>query len=232
MNRLPFFRPAALFGLVAALACADSGQVESTQTGAEATSAEAVPAEVATAEGLLNPNFASAEELAALPQLEQGAVDAIVAGRPHLSVADFDALLREHVAAEDVEAVYTTLWLPLDLNNSSAEEILLIPGIGDRMLHEFEEYRPYTAMAEFEREMGKYVDDDEVARMAQYVFVQIDLNTASEEQILAIPGIGDRMLHEFEEYRPYEALAQFDREMAKYVDDAEVARMRRYVTIR
>jgi DNA uptake protein ComE-like DNA-binding protein len=229
MNRLSLFRPAALptalLGLVATLACADSGQVETNQT-------EAAEPAAAEAPGLLNPNFASAEELAALPQLQQAAVDAIVDARPHLSVAEFDALLREHVADEEMEAVYTSLWLPLDLNNSTAEEILLIPGVGESMLHEFEEYRPYVAMAEFEREMGKYVDDEEVARMAKYVFVQIDLNTATAEQILAIPGIGETMLHEFEEYRPYAALAEFDREMAKYVDDSEVARMRRYVTIR
>ena len=40
------------------------------------------------------------------------------------------------------------------------------------------------------------------------------------------------MLHEFDEYRPYEAIAQFRREMGKYVDEDEVARMERYVEIR
>ena len=37
------------------------------------------------------------------------------------------------------------------------------------MAHEFEEYRPYTSMEQFRREIGKYVDDDEVARLDQYV---------------------------------------------------------------
>jgi DNA uptake protein ComE-like DNA-binding protein len=80
--------------------------------------------------------------------------------------------------------------------------------------------------------MGKYVDATEVARMEQYVFVPIDLNTASDEDILSIPGIGARMLREFKEYRPYKAMAQFEREMGKYVDAKEVARMKRYVEIR
>jgi len=52
---------------------------------------------------------------------------------------------------------------------ASGEEILLIPGVGERMQHEFEEYRPYRAMAEFHREIGKYVDDSEVRRLARYV---------------------------------------------------------------
>ena len=108
---------------------------------------------------------------------------------------------------------------------------MLVPGVGERMAHEFEEYRPYEAMARFDREMAKYVDDDEVQRLAQYVFVPADLNTATEEQFLAIPGVGERMLHEFMEYRPYESMDQFRREIGKYVDDAELARLARYVTL-
>ena len=107
-----------------------------------------------------------------------------------------------------------------------------MPGVGKRMAHEFEEYRPYRAIAQWRREMGKYVDDTEVARMEQYVFVPIDLNTATREEILAIPGVGRRMAREFQEYRPYSSIEQFRREIGKYVDDGEVARLERYVEIR
>jgi DNA uptake protein ComE-like DNA-binding protein len=37
----------------------------------------------------------------------------------------------------------------------------------------------------------------------------LDLNTASDEEILSIPGIGNRMLREFKEYRPYKNIDQF-----------------------
>jgi DNA uptake protein ComE-like DNA-binding protein len=70
------------------------------------------------------------------------------------------------------EEAYRSIWIPLDLNAASREEILLIPGVGSRMAHEFEEYRPYTAMAQFRREIGKYVDDAEVERLASYVRVE------------------------------------------------------------
>jgi DNA uptake protein ComE-like DNA-binding protein len=63
------------------------------------------------------------------------------------------------------------------------------------------------------------------------VFVPIDLNTATDADILSIPGLGQRMLREFKEYRPYKAMQQFRREIGKYVDDKEVARLERYVTI-
>ena len=97
------------------------------------------------------------------------------------------------------------------------------------MAHEFEEYRPYKSMAQWRREIGKYVDDDELARLEQYVFVPLELNTASEADFLTIPGVGKRMAHEFEEYRPYKSMAQWRREIGKYVDDHELARLERYV---
>jgi hypothetical protein len=40
------------------------------------------------------------------------------------------------------------------------------------------------------------------------------------------------MRHEFEEYRPYSDIARFRREIGKYVDNAEVARLEQYVTIK
>ncbi|HEX5726676.1 MAG TPA: hypothetical protein VFX98_14470, partial [Longimicrobiaceae bacterium] len=70
------------------------------------------------------------------------------------------------------DEVYAHLFKPLDLNSASGEEIQLIPGVGDRMEHEFEEYRPYRGMEQFRREIGKYVDEAEVARLERYVTIR------------------------------------------------------------
>ena len=153
-------------------------------------------------------------------------------GRPFLSMLAFHEIVKDNVAEDGWDGVYGALWVPIDLNDVTEEEILMIPGVGARMNHEFEEYAPYVALAQFHREIGKYVDEDELERLAQYVYVRLDLNTASEEVILSVPGVGPRMRHEFEEYRPYTSMAQFRREMAKYVDDGEVERLTRYVEIR
>ncbi len=182
--------------------------------------------------GLLNPNLASSDELAAVPGLNNTVVEEILAARPFLSMLEFHEAIEGHVSESTYDQLYGALWVPIDLNDVTNEEILLIPGVGNRMLHEFEEYRPYIALPQFHREIGKYVDDEELARLAQYVYVRIDLNSASEAEILSIPGVGPRMQHEFEEYRPYAAMAQFSREIGKYVDDEEVDRLARYVEIR
>lgn len=187
--------------------------------------------QVGAGRGLINPNLASVQELVAVPHVDAAKAEAIVAGRPYLSMATVHELAGVGLSREQLDEAYAALWLPINLNTASAEVIALIPGVGRRMTHEFEEYRPYLAMEQFRREIGKYVDDEELARLEQYTFVPLDLNTASDEEFLTIPGVGKRMVHEFVEYRPYKSIEQFRREIGKYVDDNEVTRLERYLTI-
>jgi len=62
--------------------------------------------------------------------------------------------------------------VPININTATDAEILKIPGVGPRMLHEFKEYRPWTSIAQFRREIGKYVDKAEVARLEQYIVIK------------------------------------------------------------
>ena len=179
---------------------------------------------------VLDANTASDKQLQALPGMTPALAKTIMSVRPILTMEALDGALGA-LSAEQRTALYRRLFVQINLNTASDAEIQLIPGLGPRMLHEFKEYRPYRALAQFRREIGKYVDEKEVTRLEQYVFVPINLNTASDADILSIPGMGQRMLAEFKEYRPYKAIAQFRREIGKYVDDKEVARLERYVTI-
>jgi DNA uptake protein ComE-like DNA-binding protein len=188
-------------------------------------------AQVGKAVTIVDANAATEQQLSAIPQLTPALVKSVLARRPFPSITELDALLGQTLSADQRAAVYGRLFVHLNLNTATREQILLIPNAGPRMVREFQEYRPYKALAQFHREIGKYVDDAELARLEQYVFVPIDLNTASDADIQTIPGVGARMLREFKEYRPYKAIEQFRREIGKYVDDTEVARMERYVTI-
>ena len=200
--------------------------------GGDPAEPESAPGAAATAmASLLNPNLASEDQLASVAGLTPEAAAALADGRPYLTASDFHAVLSGAIGDEAALAAYDALWLPINLNDATTAEILLIPGVGERLAHEFEEYRPYADMEQFRREIGKYVDDDEVGRLARYVYVPIDLNGATREQIMAVPGMTERMAHEFEEYRPYTGLDQFRREIGKYVDEDEVARLERYVTL-
>ena len=189
-------------------------------------------AQVGINDSILNPNVAGEDQLQGITHLDPELAGDIVDGRPFAGAAELDALLSGSLNESQRAEVYGELFVPINLNSAPEDEILLIPGMNKRMAHEFEEYRPYRSLEQFRREIGKYVDDDEVARLEQYVFVPLDLNSASEADFADIPGVGGRMVHEFLEYRPYRNMEQFRREIGKYVDDAEVARLERYMTIR
>jgi DNA uptake protein ComE-like DNA-binding protein len=188
-------------------------------------------AQVGRQQGLIDPNIAAEKDLLALPHMNAAVVKGIMDRRPFLSMTDLNAFLSQSLNKDQLTQLYGRMFVHINLNNASDAEILMIPNLGNRMLREFKEYRPYRSMAQFRREIGKYVDDKEVARLEQYVFVPINLNTATDEDILSIPGLGARMLREFKEYRPYTNIEQFRREIGKYVNAKEVARFERYVTL-
>jgi DNA uptake protein ComE-like DNA-binding protein len=139
-----------------------------------ATAAPAAPAREAPADdALLNPNDADRQTLVAVEGLDSAAVSIILDGRPFDDMLALHEALSARMDSAALDDLYRRVFIPLDLNSASEEEILLIPGVGPRMAHEFEEYRPYDGgMAEFRREIGKYVDDDEVARLERYVTIR------------------------------------------------------------
>ena len=178
-----FRRAAAVLAVLALAACA-GGKEATTDSAAGAAAVGVTPRDsattvqatdaatagsIATAGGMLDPNSATKEQLAAMPGMNTHAADAIVAGRPFADMRAVDKALGSHVT--DKKTVYTRLWKPIDLNKATKDEMKLIPGVGDRMAHEFEEYRPWTSVEQFRREIGKYVDKAEVARLEQYVSI-------------------------------------------------------------
>jgi DNA uptake protein ComE-like DNA-binding protein len=190
-----------------------------------------ISAQVGVQQGLLDANFSDEKALLALPHMNTTIVKGILEKRPFPGMRELNTYLSKSLNPKQLTELYGKMFVHLNLNTAVEEEILMIPGVGKRLLHEFLEYRPYKTLAQFRKEIGKYVDQKELRRLEQYVFVPIHLNTASNEDIRSIPGIGPKMLHEFKEYRPYKSMEQFRREIGKYVNAKEVARLERYVTL-
>lgn len=192
-----------------------------------------VPARAQVGTGLLDVNTATEAQLSGLPHMTPAVVGDLIEARPFGSIVDLNTfLLGRGLSAGQAAELYGKAFIHVNLNEGTREEILLIPGAGSRMAREFDEYRPWVSFAQFDREIGKYVDEAEVRRLKMYVFIPVDLNAASDEDLLSIPGTGPSMLGEFKEYRPWRSKAQFEREIGKYVDAKEVARLWRYVVIK
>jgi DNA uptake protein ComE-like DNA-binding protein len=193
-----------------------------------------VPAAAQVGKGLVDFNTAPAEELGKLPHITPAVVKTIVAARPFASIVALNTLLaKEGLTDAQRTELYGRAFVHVNLNTGTAEEIMLIPGAGKRMAHEFDEYRPWRSWAHFDKEIGKYVDQKEVDRLKQYVFIPINLNTATDDVFLTIPGVGPKMVHEFKEYRPWKSKAHFDKEIGKYINNnqKELDRMFRYLVI-
>lgn len=129
----------------------------------------APPAGTPMATSHLNPNTATEAQLRAVPQLGPALAGAVVRGRPYKTQGAFAKVVAGKVPEAQIPALYAAVFVPVSLNNATREDIMLIPGMTRRMAHEFEEYRPYKDLAQFDREIGKYVDPPEVARLRSYV---------------------------------------------------------------
>ena len=182
--------------------------------------------------GLADLHSAAEKDLAALPHMTPGLVKGLLEKRPFATVVDLNAwLASQGITTDQAKELYGKAFVHVNLNTATRDEILLIPGAGARMAREFAEYRPWKTWAQFDKEISKYVGQAETDRLKQYVFIPINLNTATDEDILSIPNLGQRMLREFKEYRPWKSKEQFEKEIGKYVGPKETARLWRYVVI-
>ena len=134
----------------------------------------AVPISPAAAQnaGLVDVNKASEAELAKLPNITPSVAKAVVANRPYKSIVDLNkVLLGQKLIQEQATDFYRKAFVKINLNTGTTEEFLLIPGVAKRMSAEFAEYRPWKSWAQFDKEIGKYVGQQETDRFKQYFFI-------------------------------------------------------------
>ena len=118
----------------------------------------------------------------------------------------------------------------LNINTASKEEFLAnIPGFGDRMAHEFDEYRPYKSIQQFRKEIGKYVDQNQVAEYEKYIFVPIDENQSDALTLQQIPGLDANEAQELIAGRPYASRDAFLAKLGEKVSAEELAVAKTYL---
>ena len=91
---------------------------------------------------IVDPNVASDAELAKLPHMNAAIAKALAGRKPFLSMTALDEFLRSQgLTRAQLTDLYGRMFIHINLNSATNEEILLIPGMGPRMLREFLEYR-------------------------------------------------------------------------------------------
>ena len=119
------------------VAASDSAATPTVAAAPSDTTTVASGGETAVQGALLDPNTATREQLVAVPGVAGHVADAIIAGRPYTDMRDVNKVLLTHAPDSTVrKGIYAKVWKPIDLNTATDEEILLIPGVGRRMLHD------------------------------------------------------------------------------------------------
>ena len=181
------------------------------------TTAAGLQAQVAKSLGVKDANTMAEAELAAVPNVTPAIAKAIVARRPFVSVTELHALLlAQGLTAEQAMAVYPKAFVHINLNTATSEEILLVPGAGRRMVREFPEYRPWRTWAQFDKEIGKYVGGAENAqKLAQYTFIPMNANSASDADLMTVPGANQAWVGKVKQGRPYKTAADLEQALGR-----------------
>ena len=118
----------------------------------------------------------------------------------------------------------------LNINTATGEDFLrVMPDLGKRMVHEFEEYRPYKSIQQFRKEIGKYVDENKVAEYERFIFVPIDENQSDAATLQQIPGLDATEAQQVIAGRPYASRDAFLTSLGEYVPGDSLATGRTYL---
>jgi len=140
-------------------------------------------AQVGKSLGVVDVNIAPEKDLLTFPHMTPAIVKGVIEKRPFNSITDLNAyLLSQGVSAPQAMEFYTKAFVHINLNTAPRDEILLVPGAGNRMAREFAEYRPWKTWAQFDKEIGKYVGQEATDKLKQYCFIPLNLNTATDEE--------------------------------------------------
>jgi hypothetical protein len=153
-----------------------------------------------------------------------------------LSLLAMIALLGAHggaAAAEPESPDFPTAEL-VNPNKASIDDLASVPGMNPAAASAIIDGRPFKTQSKMDAAIGDKLDDEGRKTVYAHLFIKVGLNSGAEADYKLIPSTmsAGKLAHEFEEYRPYESLEQFSREMSKYVSDAEVAYLARFVTLK
>jgi DNA uptake protein ComE-like DNA-binding protein len=153
---------------------------------------------------------------------------------PTETVASDAATAEPTVESQATESAATTepavaVVTKLNLNTATDEELLTVPNTGQRMLREFKEYRPYDSILQFRREIGKYVDEAQVAEYEKYLYVPVSPNNADAATLQQLPGVDQAIADQLIVARPYATSDDFVKKLAELVTPEQLAAGQTYV---
>src|SRR5215203_4056137 len=120
----------------------------------------------------------------------------------------------------------------VDANLAPEKDLLGMPHMTAAIVKGLLDKRPFASITDLNAYLlSQGLTAEQAMEFYSKAFVHINLNTATPEEILLVPGAGKRMVREFAEYRPWRNYAQFDKEIGKYVGAEKTAELAQYTFI-
>jgi DNA uptake protein ComE-like DNA-binding protein len=120
----------------------------------------------------------------------------------------------------------------IDPNTAAESDLQSLPAMTPAIVKGMMERRPFKSAIELNKFLlDQKVTPEQAREFYRKAFVPININTGTRDEFMLIPGVGSRMSAEFMEYRPWKNWTQFDKEIGKYVGQAETDRFKQYVFI-
>jgi len=112
----------------------------------------------------------------------------------------------------------------VDANTIAEKDLAVLPHMTPAIAKAMVAKRPFNSITELNTFLlAQGLTQEQAMGLYPRTFVHINLNTATTDEILLVPGAGKKMTIEFPEYRPWKTWAQFDRQIGKYIGGAENA---------
>lgn len=240
VNRRQLLSGAAALGVVAAMRPAFGFAQAATPASAATVSANATLAAGEAGWTKFNLNTASNDQFSIIPGVGDQMLREFNEYRPYATILAFRKEIGKYVDASVVAGYEAYLYVPVDPNNADADTLKQLPGVDDDKAQALLSAQPFADDAAFLAALGQQVSAEQAALAPAYLasssgteatWVRFNLNTATNDQFSTIPGVGDQMLREFNEYRPYTTILQFRKEIGKYVDASVVAGYEAYLFV-
>ena len=216
MNRKHLLTTFTLLVLVLAVTACSATPVPSTSATTEVPVPTTAPTESLT-------------EVSTVAPVESATPVTVVESTP-VSTETVPVVETEGVVATAAPEVVAPENTKLNLNEATGDDYLAaIPGFGSRMVREFLEYRPYISIVQFRRELGKYVDEAQIAEYEKYVYVPVNVDESDAETLKQLPGVDDAIAAELSAGRPYGSSEAFLAKLAELVSAAQVAEAQAYL---
>ena len=120
----------------------------------------------------------------------------------------------------------------VDANTTAEKDLAPLPHMTPAITKGLVAQRPFDSIVDLNKFLlGQGLTAEQAMEFYAKAFVTINLNTATPDEILLVPGAGRRMVREFGEYRPWKTYAQFDKEIGKYIGAEATAKLAQFTFI-